>query len=105
MAVCVYSATLPPNCEATVLRGMVQVQVPPSFARVPRPQTLVEIFPLGGYHGPPLYMTTTGPDGFYYFQDIAPGSYQIWINRSAGPFVVQVYPQVQQDVPVIVVNY
>ncbi len=84
------------------MRGLILVQVPPGV-NVPRPQALVEMFPLG-YSGPAPYQTTTGADGFYYFQSVAPGSYQIWINRSIGPYVVQIGPVPNQDIAPILTH-
>jgi hypothetical protein len=82
-------------CNATNLRGQVRTIGP--GGSVPMPEALVELFPLG-YSGPPTFTTTTGSDGIYYFQNVNPGTYQIWINRKLGAGQVLVYPIPNEDI-------
>jgi len=86
----------PAVCGATNLRGQVLVTLP-TGQNVPRAQALVELFP-PGYRGPAPFSTTTGPDGLYYFQNVGPGQYQIWINRSSGPYMIEVGAVPYQDI-------
>jgi hypothetical protein len=86
----------PLTALATNLRGQVQIRLP-TGQTIPRAQALVEMFPQG-YRGRAPFSTTTGSDGLYYFMNVSPGAYQIWINRTMGPYQVQVAPARYQDV-------
>jgi len=80
---------------AANLRGRVDYQMPGLAYPLPMASALVELFPAGTSR--PIASTRTGADGMYYFLNIPPGNYTLWINQRAG-YSVAVGPILAQDI-------
>jgi hypothetical protein len=82
------------SAAATDLRGRVEGQSQYSSIPTPVNGTWVELTDARGQQVLARYYT--GPDGMYYFRNIAPGNYQIRTGGRAYPLMVQ--PRPAQDI-------
>lgn len=89
------------TAAATDLRGRVDSRNPYNGAVYARSGAEVVLFAWNGSAWVPAVTTTSGTDGMYYMQQVAPGQYQLRINGLWFPLAVANQPS--QDVPAVVV--
>jgi hypothetical protein len=94
-------ALLSTSIQATNLRGRIDSQNPFNGYQYPRQGAAVQLIVYNGAQYITLRQVFTGPDGMYYFPQIAPGNYVLWANGLTFPLTVFNVPN--QDIPVVFV--
>lgn len=93
---------LPPQAEATDLRGRIDGQHAYSPYSFPVSGVKVDLYLWIG-RWETIYTTFSGSDGLYYMQNIRPGNYYLQVNGINYPLSVLNVPY--QDIPPILIRY
>lgn len=86
----VVGALLSASVSATDLRGRVESVNQYSSIATPVGGALIELLDASGAHVISRY--STGPDGLYYFRNVAPGNYRLRVAGRVYPVTVQRQP-------------
>ncbi|MGF1764516.1 hypothetical protein [Aliivibrio kagoshimensis] len=90
--------------NATNLRGQVKGANPYSRTPYPLERVTVDLYMPSSMGWRAIGRYVTGPDGMFYFSNIAPGQYSIQINGRQN-YAINVFNSVNQDLPPIFISY